>query len=431
MASGNSIEVSDPNTLGHLDDFSLLSIFDLLSFRDLMNMATLGPRFSQLISHHYIIGKYHLDECKLELTAVKEVYLRYKCDDTGNKFKFGDGYDETILALRSFCHIFDELKITMYDIETEIAEGLSYYVSSYCGKIHQEIESTPRMLEKMNISPMNVTNVKLSGLWSTREVKEFRMDLAFPRVAKLEIDSLMNLSYQYPHLTEFKLRSRYVDFDDLLGFMQLNPQLRKIQLPFFNNGTFLSIMNELLPNLETLAFYILNGLNYSYFDTIKATRFRNVKAFAIRSYISEDPYYMNDIQKMLSSIQFERLESFDVTTYQPQTFDFFIGWITRNTGLTTVSIYYSGLSSRQWSALIAPLTKLQVLEITAENESFDVLNAVLASDVAHKSLLKQITINIPFWCSLTRANICENVLHGWRCNQDDAVKTPVQLFRAI
>lgn len=434
MASGNSIGATDITTLESLDDYSLLSILDWVSLRDLLNIASLNARFQQLGSHHYLIGKYRLHESELSLSADDDdVSICFNCIETGEVLTLARDYSETMVALRDFGKMFTHLKINIQDDGFDYAEAILHSVNKYCAEAYQEIELDRGAGSKtVNIPSINATSVKIIRISDTNDVEQFRSDLAFPRMKKMDISSNIDINHYYPHLIEFAYQPiAYESFDYLSDFMRLNPQLHRIYLPFLRYGSHLTTMNELLPSLESLEFRVGNA-EYGDSNAVETIRFKNVRAFTLELGIKTGRYWTDQLQQMLSSIQFDQLESFDVTNHHIDAIDFLIEWIVANRALATVSLTYRELSFQQLSALIAPLTKLKVLTITwAHRSTLDELNAALTDGVTMNSVLEQINIEIFEYRRDWRQIICENVPHGWHCTDTGVMQNPIQLHRSI
>ena len=83
MASSNPIEGANPSSLDDLDDFSLLSVFDWLSLHNLARLASLSPRYKELIVHHYFNGKYRLHKRIPQLSVHYGVSIDFEEDHVG------------------------------------------------------------------------------------------------------------------------------------------------------------------------------------------------------------------------------------------------------------------------------------------------------------------------------------------------------------
>lgn len=416
MATCESIEGTTSTSLHHLDDYSLLSILDLLKLQELIKIASVHPRFSALISYHHMIRKYHLNECEPTAWISSDgVVIKFVCEDTNKNEYLSKTYDGSILAIRDFCHMFKQLTIRVDYYSYKHAEAFSYYVNKHCDNVPQQIKIDRRSGEtSVNILLKNVTDVIIEHEYGTTAVDQFRADLAFPRMEKLTISYKLNMNYHYPYLTEFILDSwSFVKFNDLLNFMKFNPQLRTVKLPFLHNNTFLTTMSELLPNLESIIFTIHN-YEYAASGAIQTARFKNVRNFQIDLHMNNMDYWTSDLSQMLMSTQFDRLESFVVKTYNNNRnlIEFFIEWIAAHTELINVSFDYKELSYQQLIALITPLTQLKALTIVwDERTTLDVLNRFLSDLVTTNSSIQELTVDIGV-TRIGRKNVCDNLPHG-------------------
>lgn len=436
MGNTNSIAVTDPVTLEQLDDFSLLSIFDQLPLLDLVKLATLSPRFEQLISHHYIIGKYHIQTRKVTLTISHDVSMTFNSDDLNVVTTLAHNHDETRFVLQHFGHIFHYLDINVFEYGYAFTANISHLINTYCARAHQELR-LKRGIDRDDVSILlaNVTKVEITHTSGTTNKDNFRLDLAFPQMKSLDISRQMDLDHNYSHLTEFILRASdyQSNIDYYTKFMQFNPQLHTIQLPLFNDGTFLPTINELYPRLESFALEVLNE-QYIGHDAIEITRFSNVKKFSIELYIHGESVWTNELREIIASIRFERLESFAVITYVRDSIDFLIEWIVGNTALETVTLVGREMNFEQLTALITPLTKLKVLTMVWTFEStLGVLNRFLAHNIAINGTLENINVEVNQNGQFSYEDMVGMVPRGWNYYEGDIVQNPrlVQLYRSV
>lgn len=433
--SGNSTEETNPTTLDQLDNVNLLSIFDRISLRDLVKMASLNPRFQQLIVRHYFIGKYRLHKDGVSLSAGHDISMRYLSKKHNFDTILAQGYDETLYVLRHFGYIFNYLEVNVYEYGYAFTAQMSDLVNKYCANANQEI-GVQRAFgqENMTISLVNVTNVKIYHNSGTAQQDTFRLDLAFPHMTSLEISRRMDLDYHYSHLTEFTLHASdyHPNIDHFFKFLQFNPQLRKIHLPYFYNDTFVALTNELLPNLEAFSLEVLNQ-KYGGANATEITRFIHVKTFTIDLIILGAEFWTRELRQMLVSIQFDRLQSFSVATCYGDSINFLIDWIVGNTELDTVSFVGREMSFQQLSALIVPLNKLKVLTLRWTYAStLGELNRFLAHAIAMNGTIKQINVNRVKYGALGCKPILEAIPDGWYYNDQDIMQssTLIQLYRA-
>lgn len=106
---GNPIEVNNQSPLESLDDFSLMGIFDELNLVDLLKIASLNPRFKEIISDHYIVAKYGLDKSRIYITVASTVIVGYE-DDKNSSPTFAFTYEQALSALENFGGSFINLR---------------------------------------------------------------------------------------------------------------------------------------------------------------------------------------------------------------------------------------------------------------------------------------------------------------------------------
>lgn len=402
----NSIEYSE---FEHLDDYSLLRIFDLLDFDDLVNCALVGSRYNQLITDHYIVPKYQLKGANILITVSEidcETYVSYVT--TGVKFVIGR--EKMFSTLRAFCYLFDQLTISdgiasVYD-RHDIIENIIYHLNIYCSNVSQRINlPIPPRINNVDSVLYNVTDIQLIA---PINYSAATIDQMFPRLEKFRfhVETFQaphyTLDYHFQHLISIDVwQIRFGEFH-LRSFAAHNPQIRDVEMKFGWSLERLHKINEVFPNMESLIII----LQYEFFHEdaeevesgecvkhptglltaiksaigslftgpkVKPTpkpmplpqpvhfvRFRNLKSF---TFDRDDYYGFSWIRERFAAIEFDQLESFKIVTGHSDSIEEEIDWIVKNKGLISVELAPAPLNEAQKRRLVESLPKLRHLTI--------------------------------------------------------------------
>lgn len=335
-------------------------------------------------------------------------------------------YDQEILFfLQRFGHIFTDLKIKVSVDGYKQIEQIQAGINKYCTNAIQEIivyrEEKHKGAMDKNISFVHVKKVTVYNLGI---VKTIRLDQAFPLMEVLNIDRQRDLDQHYPHLTtiKFPLQYGYSDVSDLSDFVRLNPQLRNFDSPIYNNATYLTSLSDMLHNLESLSLGALLSEEYT-FDAFPIARFKRVKSFSLNvNLYANARLWTSALRQILASIQFDQLESFSLHPTRPQSIDFLIGLIVRNTALRSV-VVESELTFDQLTALVTSLPVLKELTVDWQKAStLGVLREILEHVIRSNHNLETFTVRLSQYDQLTFADVAELIPHGWSCNEASAME---------
>lgn len=128
-----------------MDDWSLMQILDFLDFGDLANIASLDPRFHQLILDHYVLTKFDLKgaEAVISISDLFTYQARYKFYSSDGKltqdFQTSSG-NNGMLAAVTFCSIF--AKITVKNtrrVDAQHMHQLADDLNKYCSTTSQTV----------------------------------------------------------------------------------------------------------------------------------------------------------------------------------------------------------------------------------------------------------------------------------------------------
>lgn len=307
-----------------------MEIFDYLSIGELASMALLSPRYHSLITKHYVQIKHHLEAGTI-LVDLTEEAPRIKQDITGKPFSseiITIGYTQSISLLAAFGHLINKMAIVidMPSCSPEIVHQMARTISQHCSGARQRIRMSRRSgYLDAPFAFTNATHIELFNMYRyENEVDSIALDVAFPRMAKLSTNNAdyLRLNRHFPHLRHFALL-QWREMDHFDAFIRLNRQLRSFEAPAMCKHGYLQQVNELLPNLESLRLqYFTNLIDSS--PTKAAIRFANVNKLTIHTL--DLLYFTQDIWQSLSQMAFDRLQTFELISYQASndTIDAFI-----------------------------------------------------------------------------------------------------------
>lgn len=213
----------------------------------------------------------------------------------------------------------------------------------------------------------DTTEVELTrGFYIDNELVHVELNEVFPRMQKLIADYSANLQFDrhFPHLMHLKTYRQFPrDYAGLITFMQLNRQLRSFESPQMCNFTFLQEVNQLLPNMDTLAMtFALNDINFV--PPSDSIHFRNVRV-AKMNFIQ----FTSQIRQSLPFIAIDRLESLEVSLFEDQNsaHDFIVDWILEYKTLTSVELRGFDMGSIQLIRLARGLEYLHTMKLNCSS----------------------------------------------------------------
>lgn len=415
--------------LESLENYSLMGVFDYMHVNDLIKIASLNQRFSQLILEHYMITKFKLHTHVIQLYIGQRVLLSCIIDSE-NSVTIAENYDETIFVLEAYGHIFSQLRLELAPHGYEYMEGIRSSINKYCvnAETALKIYRNNNDLTDSDVSITNATSIYLCLIYGNLYKNPLRLDKAFPYMQRLELDHNTDLSFHYPHLNEFLFhdggdqRYHWNWFD----FVRLNPQIHRVETPIFNNNTYLPSLSKMLPNLDTLSLRTLRDIYY-HDMAIEIARFNRVKYFTI-DLLLDDRQWNDNVHEMLASIQFTRLESFTVNTRVWASFSFMLELALENTALQHLSFTSYKVNLQHLNRMVQTLPQLKELIISCyDSSTFDELMVFLGDVISNQYALGTLTLTIK-----KSDDIEEIVPEGWNYKLigfDNRVKT-IQISRA-
>lgn len=257
----NDLAIPDADYLSRLDDNSLLTIFDLLDTVELINFASVSPRFHNLILQHYVIpfnnGESRITIVINEFDQKSELYIQLSFDED-TKLILGDSLLRAIQVLGQFITRLDIYNISPGDPERTLTLGK--YIKKYCSNSLKQLllyKVDANLLDQLTSSIANVTNLTLLYDLSANGID---LNQIFPKLQRLSIDfdekpmDLSFLRHNFMNLEHFEL-SVGPNGDNRANieyFIRSNPQIQNLAVPLFGNATFVEYIRDHLPKLESL-----------------------------------------------------------------------------------------------------------------------------------------------------------------------------------
>lgn len=405
-----------------MDDFTLMSILDVLPLNDLVKIASLNPRFSQLIAKHYMNS---LQDREIYITLDDAISIRASSVDAPFPIII-DEYETVLSALQHFGHIFRYLDIRIRPTGYKYLDKIQSFVNKYCSDALQKVtiirdDNDPTPFE---FSFVNTTCVFVVDTDRNR-ADPLPLHTAFPQMEKLATDANLDLNHHYPHLSEIFV-SRVLDLSDM---WRLNPQLRRIEIQLSSDPAYFRKLTEWVPNLESLTLMVLKR-EYNFY-TSPLAQFKNLKNFTL----SMDPlgelfFSFDRLHVIFDSIRFDKLESFTLISSRYIALDSVIPMITQNAALQIVNLNVE-LSFAQFSEVITNLPELKELTICWHRiKTRPILNRMLEHIIATNHGLNKITIDLVQRPDVTtKADFLEFLPVGWT-NEENAQPTLLQLVRS-
>lgn len=359
----NAVNAFNQNRLDHLDDFSLMNMFDFLDLPDIIKVTEMNLRFEQIIMRHYLTHKFHLNTIPITIVVNEETTISAAYSDK----PFAIGHEQSVWVLQRFGHIFSHINLHYQSFRSYESQEITYYIDKKC----------PKALKEVTISGLSdysldwpytyeyVTCVTLNNLPQENHIELNRL---FPHMEKLVFNNSAKaqavINHYFPHLIDFSIRfqsevssvSRY-----LTNFIRLNRQIRNFDTPIFTNPTYLQYVNEMFGNLEILT--IRNEFGTIVHPNHETVQFKKVTKFSLYLSQSDENNENVNLRQILPPIEFDKLESFELFSTCSNSIDALINVIARNRELKSVRIGACELTYDQLRTLVQSLPTLKELAV--------------------------------------------------------------------
>lgn len=418
--SAASTDVTAHNALDRLDDFNLLTILDYVRLVDLLAIGSMGQRYRDLVTKHFLIPIYHFDAAKITISIDNHVYLG-EDDVDGEPTPYVAGLNQTLTLLQTFGHIFGHLHIKVKPHGYKFIGNIAAAVNQHCAMAEQTVtlhRGTAITTDHSPFSFANATILQIRHINAAGFVETLRLNAAFPRLQQLDLDLGSNLTFlhqHFPHMRQFALRSSFSvdDAANLREFFRLNAQLRRIRTPLFFNPDYLADINKLLPALESLTIKNLNSHVYVRDAAANhSVRFKNVRHFTLDLF-TYNCKWNGALRDRLSAIEFVGLESYAVTSNVDDSTDYLIGLIVRNAAVQRVKMTSTELDGDQLTRLLAGLAELKELTVGWRDQSTRAVLWQFMSD-ALVTKVQKVNVLVLEHRILYAEHIFETVPGGWK-----------------
>lgn len=407
------------DSLAETDLLDIILQYGHLPLEEVIKKATENQHFREAILHSYLNLLHQLDahEILIFIDGIKNTYMAD--EKTGQRI--ATGYDQSMTTLKTLGYNFKHLKIEMRGYT--LAKNITEYIHSYCPNATHTILLQRHSNSENNFSFPNATNISL------RYTKNFEdhIDLAamFPQMTQL---NLTNTDYQ-PYLNRnftfltnfiFSAQESHTSFQLWLDFLQSNKQLRSFESPILWNRNWLRLINEQLPNLESLTVEYQPKRNDNDGPVYDVIRFKSVKSFELKVMNFVDEWNV-DARLRLATIQFEQLKSFTLASNIANTTDGWIEIIGRNDKLTSVQTKSFELNYNNLMRL-TQLVKLKSISLECF-DFFSVVDTLLFME--EKSTVKEIAV---FTNSMGRGEFLTDLPANWKVVDDRTIDGKEYLF---
>lgn len=352
-----------------------MSIFDHLNFDDLLHLAEINQHFHDLIFQHYLKIRFHQSVVRFDTYGSKE-------ERNPNEIVLSN-YDIILQTLRRFGSFIKKLIFSGDTFEFDQIAEISHHIAEYSAQ--SLIEITLVNVDNYLLSTTNQIfhRVKTVKIRCASFIDNFRLNHIYPMMKTLKFTLntpsrvLLSLRRQYEHLENVAFYET-VSTGENINFrpvFELNPQIRSLELPRFPSHDLLQVINDSLPNLESLSVscYPLNYL-HSY-ENGQNVHLINVKRFTI-SLPWQSPETLDHFP-----ITFENLESLEVAS--SRLFDVPVRLIEQNEHLKVLSLATLNVTPNFANILnvIKRLTELEAItlqwtEAVAQSELWRLMNKV-------------------------------------------------------
>lgn len=347
--SATPVKAKQIDIFGELDDFSLVIIFESLSFCDLANVAVINLRYREIIVTR-ILPRYHLNEGKMDVrlfsnpsnsTAILHWHEKLKKGHS----KIAKGQNATYGVLQSFGYVFTQMKV----------------------HVRQQAIADWEELTKCNNNLIFPNIIKLELDIEYESTPTMQLNKAFPHIEQLSIQGFIthfpfSFSSSSKHLTQFTSRESIYDTDRFKSFLQLNPQLRNLSVPIRWTHNYIREIGEYLPNLEELHIKY-DGSQAKEKSSNDSIRMKNVKKFILELSYNDGYRLAQSSREILNTVVFDKLEIFKLSASIGGISTFLIDLIGRNKNLTRVELAKFEVSENDLNRLVKQLPKLKDITI--------------------------------------------------------------------
>lgn len=319
-ASRIPFDKNQADVFNKLDDYSLLDILERLTPADLVSVAAVSPRISQLIWDYRLIPELGRKSSAISIT-VSSHYNKLLISPDGDESNFRALFtkpDSILGTLKAFCPFFARLGIVLDYFSRRnfnFTDELFDHVNRYCATVPQKVTV---INAKETIDAFTAQNVSSVTIHSPEALKNFSINGHFPRVERLSIliSNSFGITEHLPELKHFELLDGTCGHFDLKTFAEFNPKTRSVKLDLCDGLDDINEVSKIFPDLVSLHYKPKRNSNHASNEdknTVQLVRFPNVTSYTIdlMDYKREqlDPAFYVNLSRRFSSIRFDQLES--------------------------------------------------------------------------------------------------------------------------
>lgn len=316
-------------------------------------------------------------------------------------------YDMTLMMLHTFGSVIQKLEMALRFVELNQRRVIHEQVSEYCSDSLLSIsfeDLAADELEEFPIPLKNVKNLRVSRDFIASDGK-FKITNVFPNIRRLKLYQIQEfdgfiLDVLIPTLEEVEVLFPFSQGLQmgLEMFFKKNPQIRSLNLQFFNSMLCLKIANKFLPNLEELS------IN-----------------FRSQGHIPDNEIHFSNVKKLETStagrnyfkiITFKHLEELDLTCEPNKCTDF----IEKNPNLEKLQITSRSISDAEIMMIGKLLINLK--ELSIKNEI--VIKADTIIRLTHETeQLEKLKLNFPG--NTLYETLSQQLGTGWEIRKDGEI----------
>lgn len=316
-------------------------------------------------------------------------------------------YDMALMMFNTFGSVIQKLEMALRFVELNQRQVIHEHVSKYCSDSLHSISLRDLVedeLEEFSIPFKNVKNLSVSRNFIASDGK-FKVTHVFPNIRRLELNQIQEfdgfiLDVLIPTLEEVKILFPFSQGLQmgLELFFKKNPQIRSLNLLFYNSMYSLEIANKFLPNLEELSINFEN-----------------------QAHIPDNEIHFSNVKKLTTStsgrnyfniITFKHLEELYLTCDPNECTDF----LEKNRNLKKLQITTRSISDAQIMMIGKLLMNLK--EFSIKNEG-DINVDTIIRLTKEIEQLEKLKLNLPG--NTLYETLSQHLATGWEIRKEGEI----------
>lgn len=256
-----------------------------MGFEDLLKAAKSNERFRQIIVNNQLKSqKIRLDD-RIFVISSNNLYGDFI--DFDEHHLITNRLDIISDTLSLFGHSITKLHFFIDNLKPDVIETISTHINQYASESLTEV-----VLINIKKNPLghwtnlfeHVHSLRLLGMERTEDIKIHHI---FPNLNRLEIkhNNPINLTelleHDFRELTQFTYTGHLDQEQNLRNFIELNGQLRDVDIRSPFESPFLEFLSQMLPALNSLAIVLPQKIDGFF-------RFKNLQHFALTTRFAKD-----------------------------------------------------------------------------------------------------------------------------------------------